>query len=298
MVDNLHAKRVRKELERAGMTKFGFLKLATIHLPELIHDDEHIEAVVYGRLQGKMDSVMLVATDKRILFLDYKPLYKNADEITYEVVSGVKLTVIGLFAGVVLHTRVKDIALRYVNINCAEIFTKHIETHIEYGIKRVDSDASNSESVKKYQPYKLPKKEPAVNDPNTILGTNTAVLSTLGENNEVHASVVHYITDKDENYYILTKSGTTKASNILRDNRVALTIHSTGSLRSLLIKGPATIEKDNSVSSVIYHSITSPKTYTEGKKLPPITKIDKGDFVVYKITPTTSVLQDFTVSSW
>ena len=298
MINHLHYERVRGELKAAGMTTYGFFKLATDHLPELIHEDEHIKGVVYGRLQGKFDSAMLVATDKRIVFVDYKPFYKNADEITYEVVSGVKLTVIGLFAGVVLHTRVKDYALRFVNINCAEIFTHYIEGHIETGIKHTDKHQALAETEKKYQPYKLPIKKPKQIEANTVLGTNSAVLSTLGDGNKVHASVVHYITDKDENFYILTKTETTKALNIAKNNYIALTIHNTGSLVSLLIKGPAIVEQDMAVSSMIYHQITSPKDYTEGKKLPPITKLDKGSFVVYKIIPTTSVLQDFSKSSW
>jgi general stress protein 26 len=298
MIDHMHYKRVRSELKDAGMTKYGFFKLATDHLPELIHENEHIKGVIYGRLQGKMDSVMLVATDKRILFVDYKPFYKNADEITYEVVSGVNLTVIGLHAGVVLHTRVKDYALRFVNIECAEKFTHYIEGHIETGIKRASKSTKNPETEKKYQPYKLPVKEPEIIETNIVLDTDTAVLSTLGKDNEVHASVVHYITDKNENFYILTKTETTKSQNITRNSYVALTIHSSGSLRSLLIKGPAVVETDQDISSSVYNQITSPKEYTEGKKLPPITQLEKGSYVVYKIVPSSSVLQDFSTSDW
>jgi len=301
MVDHLHIKRVRRELKDAGMTKYGFFKLATDHVPEIIHDNEHIKAVVYGRLHGKIDSAMLIATDRRILFLDYKPLYKNVDEITYEVVSGVNVSVVAMFAAVVLHTRVKDYSLRFVNINCAEKFAQFIESHIESGIKHLNGDTSNNtktEKKPKYQPYKMPIKKKNLITANTILGTNTAVLSTIGRNNEVHASVVHYVTDKDENYYFLTKNETTKAKNISHNNYIALTINSTGSLRTLLVKGPAEIEKNNEVSSVVYDQITSPKDYIEGKKLPPITKLDKGDYVVYKIVPLSSVLQDFSESSW
>lgn len=298
MIDHIHYQRIRNELKAAGMTRYGFFKLATDHLPELIHENEHIKGVVYGRLQGKLDSVMLVATDQRILFVDYKPFYKNADEITYEVVSGVNITVIGLHAGVVLHTRVKDYALRFVNINCAEKFTHYIESHIESGIKRASKSTDTPEDEKKYQPYKIPAKEPEIVEANIVLDTNTAVLSTLGKNNEVHASVVHYFTDKDENFYILTKTETTKSLNINRNNYVALTIHNSGSLRSLLVKGPAVVEKDQDIASSIFDQITSPKEYAEGKKLPPITKLEKGSYVVYKIIPSSSVLQDFSSSDW
>ena len=298
MVDHAHIKRVRSELRKAGMSKYGFFKLATDHLPELIHDDEHVEGVVYGRLQGKLDSVMLVATDKRILFVDYKPFYKNADEISYEVVSGIQLTVIGLFAGVVLHTRIKDIAMRFVNITCAEKFTHYIEGHIEMGIKRAGSNNYNPKTDKIYQPNKIHANEPKIVRTDTVLNTDTAVLSTLGGNDQVHASVVHYIIDKDDNCYIVTKTETTKAINISKNNFVALTIHHSDSLRYLLVKGLAIIETDREISNLVYDQITSPREYIEGKKFPPITKIDKGSIIVFKITPTSSVLQDFSTSSW
>jgi general stress protein 26 len=149
-----------------------------------------------------------------------------------------------------------------------------------------------------YQPYKIQAKTKTAIEPNTVLDTNTGVLSTAGLNGEPHASVVHYINDKDENYYILTKTETTKVKNIEQNNMVALTIHHSGSLRSLLIKGPASKVEDREISDIVYNQISTPKTYIEGKKLPPITKLESGDYVVYKIIPTTSQLQDFSASSW
>jgi general stress protein 26 len=291
-------KRIRQELKDVGMTNYGLLKLETDHLPNIIHENEHIKGVVYGRLESSLDSVMLVATDQRILFVDCKPFYKNSDEITYEVVAGIKLSTIGPFAGVVLHTRVKDYALRFVNIRCANIFTQYIENHIEKGVKHLDDTGSQPTKKFNYQPYKIPEKIKSSIESNTVLDTNTGVLSTVGANNEPHASVVHYINDKDENYYILTKTNTTKVKNIEQNNMVALTIHHTGSLRSLLIKGPAIKEQDSSIHDIVYNQISAPKNYIEGEKLPPITKIENGEYVVYKIVPSSSQLQDFSASSW
>jgi general stress protein 26 len=301
MIDHEHIKRVKSELKVAGMTWYGLMKLATDHLPELIHHNEHIEGVVYGRLEGKLDSVMLVATDKRVLFVDYKPFYKNSDEITYEVVAGVKMTTIGPFAGVVLHTRVQEYALRFVNIRCATIFVNYIENHIESGIKH--NPRGDSGDVKKepasYQPYKLEieKTKEIETLKNAVFNTDTAVLSTV-EGTGVHASVVHYVTDKDENFYFITKTSTTKAKNIAKNNNVALTIHYTGSLKTLLIKGRAVLVNDSSLTDEIYKHITAPKNYTEGKKLPPVTKLENGTLVMFKIVPTTHTMQDFSTSSW
>lgn len=72
----LHKKRIVKELKEAGMTPWGFLKMETKRLPEIIHEDEKIGGVVYGRTTGdKIGSAMLIATDKRVIFLDVKPFF-------------------------------------------------------------------------------------------------------------------------------------------------------------------------------------------------------------------------------
>lgn len=299
MKNHQHVNRIRQELKDVGMTAYGFMKLETDHLPDIIHLDEHIKGVVYGRLEESMDSVMLVATDKRILFVDCKPFYKNSDEITYEVVAGIKYSTVGPFAGIVLHTRVKDFALRFVNVVCAETFTKYIESHIEQGITHLES--KNSKLPKKepvYQPYRTPAREEKEKIIGTVLNTNTAVISTLDKTGIIHASVVHYVTDKHDDYYFLTKSDTTKAKNLSLNPTVALTIHAAGSLRSLEIQGTAGLEKDASIADIVYHLISSPKKYLEGKKLPPIAKLDRGSYVVFKIAPTSVRLLDFSKSSW
>lgn len=297
MIDHTHIARIRKELKEVGMTFYGFMKLETDHLPELIHNDEHIKGVVYGRLEKTLDSVMLVATDKRILFVDYKPFFKNSDEITYEVVAGIKMTTIGPFAGVVLHTRVQEYGLRFVNIHCANVFVDYIENHIEAGIKRATTNEKSTQKTQ-FQPYKIPLKEHRKTEKNSVLNTDTAVLSTTGDNSAPHASVIHYVVDKDDNFYFITKSDTTKAVNISKNSSVALTVHYTGSLKSLLIKGEAELIKDREIFDTVYEHITAPKEYSEGKKMPPITKIDKGSYIVFKINPKTYSMQDFSNSSW
>jgi general stress protein 26 len=297
MIDHAHIARIRKELKEVGMTFYGFMKLETDHLPELIHSDEHIKGVVYGRLEGKLDSIMLVATDKRILFVDYKPFFKNSDEITYEVVAGIKMTTIGPFAGVVLHTRVQEYALRFVNIHCANVFVDYIENHIVAGVKRAKPNNEDDKTTK-FQPYKIPQREHKKTTDNTVLDTDTAVLSTVGDNNTPHASVIHYVTDKNDNFYFITKSETNKARNIARNNNVAITIHYTGSLKSLLIKGQAELINDKHIFEEVYGHITAPKEYTEGKRMPPITKMQNGSYLVFRVSPTTHSMQDFSTSSW
>jgi hypothetical protein len=120
-----HAKRVHRELIQAGATLYGLMKAESRYLPHVIHDEEHIHAVIYG--QHNSSSAMLVATDQRILYLDKKPMATFMDEVTYDVVSGIEIDVHTLFATVTLHTAVTNYKIRYANIHCADTFTRFIE---------------------------------------------------------------------------------------------------------------------------------------------------------------------------
>lgn len=133
-----HAERVRQELKQVGVTGYGLLKSESTYLPTLIHEDEHIGGAINGRTAD--GSVMLIATDHRIIFLDRKPLFTTMDELTYDVVSGVKLSKVGFFTSVTLHTRVTEYALKYVNINCANNFVKYIE---ERRLEKDSNDQAN-----------------------------------------------------------------------------------------------------------------------------------------------------------
>lgn len=123
----IHKLRIRSELRRAYVSRLALKSSESRYLPYIIRDDEHIQAAVFGYQEAGF--VMLVATDKRVIFLDKKPLFINQDEVTFDVVSGVKLneTIIG--TTLKLHTRVKDYKLFTFNEDSAEFFMNYIETH-------------------------------------------------------------------------------------------------------------------------------------------------------------------------
>jgi hypothetical protein len=126
-----HVKRIRRELIQADVTLYGLLKSESRYLPRVIHEDEHIHAVVYG--QHHSNSAMLIATDRRIIYLDKKPMALFMDEVTYDVVSGIELEIHTLFASVTLHTAVANYDIKFANIHCADKFTAYIE---EQRVKR------------------------------------------------------------------------------------------------------------------------------------------------------------------
>lgn len=122
---------LKQELRFAGVTRYGMMKFAVRYLPKIIHEDEHIMGVVYGRYQdrqskNKWNEGMLVATEARILFVDHKPGFTNVEDISYAVVSAVNLST-ALFSAVTLHTKLGDFELRFANAKCSKNFVQYVE---------------------------------------------------------------------------------------------------------------------------------------------------------------------------
>ena len=127
----MHEERIKKELQSVGVTPYGMKKFVIKYLPKVIHKDEHIFGVVYGRYKDKQGTItlnegMLVATDKRIIFIDHKPGFTDMDEVTYDAVSGIKLTQ-AVFTAVILHTKIDNYEIRFANPKCANVFVRYVE---------------------------------------------------------------------------------------------------------------------------------------------------------------------------
>lgn len=119
-------KSLEETLRALGASRFSLWKLASRYLPHVIRPGEHIGGVVYGR-NDQDGAVMLVATDRRVIFLDKKPLFLNEDELTYGVVSGIKYSRAGFGCTVILHTRIKDFVVHTMNKKAARNFMTYVE---------------------------------------------------------------------------------------------------------------------------------------------------------------------------
>ncbi len=118
---------VKEQLRNVGVTKYGTTMSGVRYLAKLIHPGEQIMGVIYGR--NSDGSVVLVATDRRIVYINKKPFFSNFDELTYDIVSGVSYGQSWIFTTVRLHTRVKEYELHWVNPKCARYFIRFIESN-------------------------------------------------------------------------------------------------------------------------------------------------------------------------
>ena len=273
--------RIRKELIAAGMSAYGLRKAESKYLPELIHKDEHIGGVVYGRYEG--GSGMLIATDRRVIFLDKKPLFTTNDEVTYSVISGFKISRTGLINAITLHTRVKDFNLKYVNQLCATKFKSYLESRsLEENIPANSTKAPASKS------------SPLTTEALVFLrGMDIGVLSTSDKKGVPHGAVTYYVVDLDSKIHILTKADTTKAQNVIANTNVALTVFNAEKAQTLQLQGSAAIETDEVVKRRVFDDIMKPHKYNGGYKLPPVAWLEAGMFVIITITPKSTNYSDF-----
>ena len=281
-----HERRIKTELRQAGVTMFGRAKFASQHLPRVIHADERVMGAVYGRyrtgsgLLGFTEG-MLVATDRRVLFLDYKPGYTAMEELPYDSVTGVQRIVAGPFSSVTLYTKLKDFVLYFANSTCVRRFVEHIE-----------SAQSNQPGEPAAAPN-LPAADAAGRKALEFLRSHDlAVLSTVSSDGRPHGAAVHYVMDHDE-VYILTKGDTQKAHNLLATRQAALTVYDAAKLQTVQLQGTAAIAAEPSAKNWAFTALASPRKYDGGQEAPPAVDLADGAFIVFRISPTAIHFSDF-----
>ena len=133
----IHSDQLRERLRDLGADSYDLILPETKTLPLVIQPEEELEGIVYGRYvldetSGKhsVGRGMLVATDKRVLLIDHKPMFIKSSEIVYGVVSAIAYSKAGLAGTITLHTRLGNVNLRTFNQRCADGFMKAVEKHI------------------------------------------------------------------------------------------------------------------------------------------------------------------------
>lgn len=255
------------------------------HLPKIITHDEHIKAVIYGWRAGGL--AMLVATDKRVIYLERRPFFTSTDDVSYEVVAGVRFMDAGLFPSATLNTRMGDYTLTYINPKCARTFVEYIEQRIA----RLDADAGFGALD---EAHKVPT-TPLTDEARLFLQNHEiGVLSTADRTGHVHGATVYYLLGEDDNLYFLTKSGTSKAHDMLAHHQVAFTVTDPNAMQTIQVQGYTDIEADFQAKRYIFDELVKPRNYNGGEAhTPPVAQLAAGGFIAFKITPTDVKYADY-----
>ncbi len=266
--------RIKRELAKASITTYGQLKMGSRFLSSIMTEDEHIGGVIYGRCPHGL--AMLVATNKRIIYIERQPFFSSTDEVDYDVVSGVKRTN-AVFSAVDLHTKPGNYSLRFVDPNCATIFVEYIERKIEHlenhhSLTNVDESSPNPTRI-------VPEAKRFIND------HEVGVLSIADRTGEVYGAAVYYLFENGK-FYMITRTDTAKAHNMLGHHQVALTVYDDATLRTAQIHGYAMIESDIDIKLNIFNRLTRPHRYGGEMSLPPVTELANGGYVAFIMVPT------------
>lgn len=123
-----------------------------------------------------------------------------------------------------------------------------------------------------------------------------AVLSTVDTFNHPHGTTLYTGCDIHFTLYFLTKSNTLKASNIDYQNVVALTFSDEQTQSTLQLTGGA-VEIANAIEgNLALDTLRSLQhDYTDFRQ--PLSKLNAGNYILYKIVPTHAYLTIFGKSS-
>lgn len=283
-----HRTRVHHELKAAGLTGYALLRAECRYLPSIIHEAEHIKAAIYGRVEGSGGAI-LVATNKRVIYLNRMPLFTTLDEVTYDLVSGISKGSNGLLSSVTLHTRAGDYTVRFGNLVSATKFVSFIEkkcievTKIESGVQHSSEDDKDESAMVFLNPT----------EKQFIANHEVAVLSTIDRNGNIDGATVYYCTFGEGIIHLITKGGTQKMHNIFANPQVALTITDEQKLRTLQLHGIAKIESNTDTKKMVFATIVRERDYEGEKRLPPVTQLHEESFMVIKVIPTTVKYRDY-----
>lgn len=125
-----------------------------------------------------------------------------------------------------------------------------------------------------------------------IKSQEIAVLSTLTHDGQLQGSTIYYRFDEGK-FYMLTKSDSAKAHNILAHPEVALTIFDPDTIKTVQLSGVAHIESHQATKQYVFEQLAQPRQYQGESLMPPVTHLEAGGFIAFRITPTTFYYSDY-----
>ena len=125
-----------------------------------------------------------------------------------------------------------------------------------------------------------------------VAHNSMAVLTSLDENSKPWGSAVYVGVDNHFNLYFTTKSQTQKSKNIKSNPEVSVVIINEPKQETIQLQGVAEVITNAAEAQAASHAIGSVSIKSEDW-LPPIAKLHAGDYELFKITVSYSVLRLF-----
>lgn len=111
------------------------------------------------------------------------------------------------------------------------------------------------------------------------------VLSTITPDGNPHGAVVYFRVDKDFTVSILTKTDTRKYDNLVHNDHAMLTVFEAATQATVQITGRAEELLDSYEVNGIAGTILGISMSTSDSGVPPISKLDAGEYTAFRIRP-------------
>ncbi len=111
------------------------------------------------------------------------------------------------------------------------------------------------------------------------------ILSTVSANGKPWGSSIYFAHDEDIDLFFITKVNTLKYKNIQENPNVALTISDDSLQTTVQIAGRVDRVPAKDIVDVVMKKLARIKPKDNNKWVPPIVKVDAGEYIVLKITP-------------
>ncbi len=111
------------------------------------------------------------------------------------------------------------------------------------------------------------------------------VLATVDPDGDPHAAAIYYTIGSDLTISFLTKVHTKKADNLEHNNHAMLVVYEAETQTTVQVTGEVSKVSDSSELNDIFTQIIYASLDASQTAVPPISKLDLGEYVAYHIKP-------------
>jgi uncharacterized pyridoxamine 5'-phosphate oxidase family protein len=119
------------------------------------------------------------------------------------------------------------------------------------------------------------------------------ILATADTSGVPHAATIYFVVESDFSIRFITKQQTAKYHNLHTNPQAALAVYEVKSQTTVQLAGPVEEIQDISELEQVFGKIVQiSETNSDGHR-PPISKLDAGNYVAFRLQPTTVRMAEF-----
>jgi general stress protein 26 len=111
------------------------------------------------------------------------------------------------------------------------------------------------------------------------------ILATVSPDGDPYAAAIYFTVDPSFNVLFLTKTRTKKADNLEHNNHAMLVVYEPSTQTTVQLTGLVSKIDDILETNQVFSDIINASIDTSGDTVPPIAKLDEGDYVAYRLRP-------------